>query len=764
MIFWLKKTFTKINLVETYTFSTICKKAFNHLIKYGFFSFIKRGLEYIFCAKQNPSKLEINQHIMILPIIAKEGSEHCSPSKNIKTDVILPVFNSFLDTKLCIQSVLSNSQNCRLIIIDDGSTDPMLKVFLDDLLQKSNLNDKIEISIIRHNINKGFVASVNEGIQMGSRNVVILNSDTLVPPSWLERLLAPIWNREDEVASVTPFSNSATICSFPEICKKNDLLNNLSFEVIDEYFKKYGASEPIEIPTGVGFCMALNRKTLNKIGLFDENTFGRGYGEENDWSLRAKKAGFKNLMITNLFVYHRDGGSFSNDEKTRLLHENVSKVERKHKGYNKMIKDFIRSDPVWGIRESLVLVIDCLTRKDSKLVVVFDHGLGGGAKVYGDFLIKILRRDRLRVIVVRYHFSSNNYTLHYESEFLTKEFCVRPTSATMITSVLTLLEPSLVLINSVVSWPNPLEVCSAIKELSIPYIVFMHDFFYLCPNWNLLGIDKKFCKLPDDIETCQKCLYTNKFADYSKTYEDQHIDLDEWQNSMKDFLQRAFSVICFSNDTVDWFNKRFFSTRNFSIVEHALITKSHYYHWKPRDFQSNELMIGIIGAIGFHKGFGILEQLIFSSEFESLPVKIVLIGKTIKFQAGRSYNSGRLYVHGNYTSEELPRLLDSYGVNVVFIPSVWPETFSFTTSEAIVLGYPVICFNIGAPAERIRQNECGIIVKNISVNDIIQTLTKILKEPQILMALSENTRRYRPPSVRQHSKVILGLIDKALRM
>ena len=78
-------------------------------------------------------------------------------------------------------------------------------------------------------------------------------------------------------------------------------------------FEKYGSNQPIELPTGVGFCMALNRNVLKKIGFLDEQTFGKGYGEENDWCMRAYKAGYKNVLIPNLFVYHKHGMSFNED-------------------------------------------------------------------------------------------------------------------------------------------------------------------------------------------------------------------------------------------------------------------------------------------------------------------------------------------------------------------------------------------------------------------------------------------------------------------
>ena len=69
----------------------------------------------------------------------------------------------------------------------------------------------------------------------------------------------------------------------------------------------------------------------------------------------------------------------------------------------------------------------------------------------------------------------------------------------------------------------------------------------------------------------------------------------------------------------------------------------------------------------------------------------------------RAVPDGKLFVHGKYSRPQLPGLLEKYGVSVILIPSVWPETFSFTTSEALLLGYPVICFDIGAQAERVKQ-------------------------------------------------------------
>ncbi|MDR8439764.1 glycosyl transferase, partial [Acinetobacter baumannii] len=79
--------------------------------------------------------------------------------------------------------------------------------------------------------------------------------------------------------SVTPFSNNATICSFPNFCEDNELFSGMDVQSLDDEFETYGKENNlVEIPTGVGFCMYIRRDCLNQVGYFDEETFGRGYG------------------------------------------------------------------------------------------------------------------------------------------------------------------------------------------------------------------------------------------------------------------------------------------------------------------------------------------------------------------------------------------------------------------------------------------------------------------------------------------------------
>lgn len=67
----------------------------------------------------------------------------------------------------------------------------------------------------------------------------------------------------------------------------------MDVNAVDFALKQVDAgSVSIEMPTGVGFCMGINWDVWKNIGSFDEDRFGKGYGEENDWCMRAISASF----------------------------------------------------------------------------------------------------------------------------------------------------------------------------------------------------------------------------------------------------------------------------------------------------------------------------------------------------------------------------------------------------------------------------------------------------------------------------------------
>ena len=118
---------------------------------------------------------------------------------------------------------------------------------------------------------------------------------------------------------------------------------------LSELFTANNAGQTIDIPTGIGFCMFLSRVAIDEIGDFDEAAFGRGYGEENDWCLRASAAGWRHLLCGDLFVFHAGGASFGQDAEA-LQVSAMAVLESRYPDYNKQVAEFIERDPIEPLR------------------------------------------------------------------------------------------------------------------------------------------------------------------------------------------------------------------------------------------------------------------------------------------------------------------------------------------------------------------------------------------------------------------------------
>jgi len=126
-------------------------------------------------------------------------------------DIVVPVYNAPDDLHRCIESVLDCTHRpFALVLIDDASTDPAIAAFFDTLAR----NGDPWVVLMRNARNLGFTATANRGLTRSRADVVLLNSDTIVTQAWLDALLRCA-ESDPRIATVTPFSNNAEICSWP---------------------------------------------------------------------------------------------------------------------------------------------------------------------------------------------------------------------------------------------------------------------------------------------------------------------------------------------------------------------------------------------------------------------------------------------------------------------------------------------------------------------------------------------------------------------
>ena len=205
-------------------------------------------------------------------------------------DVVVPVYEGFEEVRDCIESLLAARQRTEFhcLVINDASPNPRIRDYIEELAGAGR------IALLTNEVNLGFIRTANRGMQHSDgRDIVLLNSDTVVSNDWLDRLQACA-AADSRIGTVTPFSNNAEICSFPRLCRINTLPLECTPADFDAVLARGLAGQYIDIPTAVGFCMYIKRDCLDGTGYFDAETFGLGYGEENDFCMRARERGWRN--------------------------------------------------------------------------------------------------------------------------------------------------------------------------------------------------------------------------------------------------------------------------------------------------------------------------------------------------------------------------------------------------------------------------------------------------------------------------------------
>lgn len=274
-------------------------------------------------------------------------------------NIIVPVYRGLSLTRSCLESLAASAlpTNCKVTIIDDASPETGMGEMLLALVEKSTTTgadsatecDHPAWELLRNDANRGFVASVNRGMACyPDHDVVLLNSDTAVPSGWIQRLRSAAYRRTD-IGTVTPFSNSGSLASYPIPNIENELPKNYTVTQLDQLFASANASEVVDIPTGVGFCLFIRRDCLDDTGTFDEASFGKGYGEENDFCLRAGQKGWTHVLAADCFVYHRGRGSFGEEKDIRVKQAYKLLISR-YPRYPSLIQQHFATDPARPFR------------------------------------------------------------------------------------------------------------------------------------------------------------------------------------------------------------------------------------------------------------------------------------------------------------------------------------------------------------------------------------------------------------------------------
>jgi len=258
-------------------------------------------------------------------------SRYAPLSSEPRVEIIVPVFNALEETLDCLQSIRINTTvPYALTVIDDASEPDVAQAL------KAYQHRNPGLNLLRNESNLGYTRTANIGFAHAQAEwVVLLNSDTIVTPRWLEGLLECAAS-EPEIKFVGPLSNAATWQSVPAVFditgkfKVNALPSGYTPADMGRLVEMYSWRAYPRVKLLNGFCTLIHRQTVIELGLLDEMGFPQGYGEENDLCLRAAAAGHQLAIADHVYVYHAKSASFGHVRRNTLSKAGGDVLRRKH--------------------------------------------------------------------------------------------------------------------------------------------------------------------------------------------------------------------------------------------------------------------------------------------------------------------------------------------------------------------------------------------------------------------------------------------------
>jgi GT2 family glycosyltransferase/glycosyltransferase involved in cell wall biosynthesis len=612
--------------------------------------------------------------------------------------VVMPVYRGLRETLQSLGRILETvPAGTPVIVVEDASPEPALVEALTALARARR------IRLIRHIRNTGFPTSANDGMRAaGGRDIVLVNSDALVPPGWLERLRQAAYAAPN-IGSAAPFSNDATILSYPRLDASQPAPDPRSLDRIDRLAAKANGAAIVEIPTSVGFCMYIRRHCLDEAGAFREDLFGQGYGEENDFCLRARHLGWRHVAVPGLFVAHIGGLSFG-AAREHLLRRNLGILDRLHPGYDALIAAHIAADPLEPARRRLDLARWKAERR-APSVLLITHDEGGGVERQIAARAAALAAEGLRPIILR-PAKDGSCVIElpdarrdvWRRDFPNLRFRL-PGQLDALAALLRGDRVRHVELHHQLGHDHA--VLDLARRLGVPLDIHLHDYAAICPRVALVNESRRYCGEPDEAQ-CEICV-----ADLGSRLREP-IGVGALRRRTREDMAAARTVVLPAADV---------ATR---LRRYVPELQAELRPWeddaatgfrlrpKLRSASDRRRRVAIIGALGTEKGYDVLLGCARDAARRDLPLEFIIIGYT--HDDPRLIDTGRAFVTYRFAPERAIEEIAAQQPDIGFIPSVWPETWCFALSDAWAAGLRVAVFDIGAQAERVRATGRGWVL------------------------------------------------------
>jgi GT2 family glycosyltransferase/glycosyltransferase involved in cell wall biosynthesis len=683
-------------------------------------------------------------------------------------DVIIPVYGAAEELARCLASVRRETDLTRhgVILVIDGPQ--------EDAVERALLGFPAT-RLLRNDERLGFIGSVNRGMAASSRDVVLLNSDTVVTPRWLEKLIDAAAS-DGDIGTVTPLSNNATLCSVPRSFEENLLPSGFDAATFAALVEGVSERAYVRLPTGVGVCLWIRRALLDEMGGFDAQRFGLGYGDENDFCFRAFAHGWLHIADDATFIEHTGHRSFG-ASRVALQRKAERTLAELHPAYMPTIARFMQLDPLAPVRARIDGALRVRRprkpQRGPRKVVHVVHGWPpaqrAGTELYAWWLVR--RQLAWREVSVftrmddpsrpqgeaveladdgaRVRMVANNFV---QRDPLARNALRDRTFERAFTRFLDEERPDLVHIHHLAG--HAFSLAGIAQKRGLPIVQQVQDWWPLCARVNLFDASWLRCSGPG-INKCAWCAPLTRVAPAPLWNRALHIVR---RRAARASLAAADAYVMGSRFIRDDFARAGFLTPGKPV--HVLPYGVDVVATTPRRQRSGALRFGFLGSILPHKGLHLAVE-----AFRGLAPEQAMLHAWGNSNAAPDYTAAlrrdggpSLVLEGILAEEEKAGILAS--LDALLVPSIGLESFGLAAREAMVCGVPVIATNDGALTELFEGGAGGELFPNGDVAALAAILRRVVDRPALL---DEWSAAIAPPkSVDAHAEEIEGVYEEVM--
>jgi len=636
--------------------------------------------------------------------------------------VVVPVYNAAEDLEICIERLAAYTPRwVDILFVNDASPDPAIKEILSRTSVHANMR------VLHNDENMGFTRTVNRGLsETGRADVIILNSDARVTPRWVAGLRAAVVSRP-RVATVTAMSDRAGAFSAPKIGNDNELPARVDEITYARAFRRRSLGLYPSVPTGNGFCMYITRACMDDLGLLDAEAFPRGYGEENDFCMRAGRAGWHNLIDDCTYVFHDRSKSFG-DAKTDLMRQGREVIDARYPEYKKLTAVYKEHPDILMARHRATLALrDCTMPEMSQTRVLFvvstktggtpqtnldlmkalDDAVDGWLLRCDSHILELSRLVEGRMVTLRQHRLTEavDPILHRSTEY-----------DAVVTSWLTVLDPDILHMRHL-GW-HSLSLPRIARELDIRTVFSFHDFYTLCPTVKLIDAEQRFCggTCTAGQGDCKAELWPENSLPRLR---------DGWVHTWRQRFSEALSQCDAFITTSESARARILShlpgvsAEQFSVIPHG---RDFPEFASARSTPEGDQKIRILmpGNIDEAKGLRVIQELVQRDKAKRLEFHI--LGK---IYAQNYKPHPQIILHGSYAREEFKEKAAKIKPHLGGIFSIWDETYCHTLTELWSIGLPALVFDYPTVATRVRESGAGWVLDHSDIPALYERILEI---------------------------------------